>query len=222
MSQLFLRGMPHLSKLMIRGKKLKKNGGVQRLLSITPDFYRMDPLPSSIGPDGASAFPSDPAAASEAISAAAKADDEFVASSGDKKKDSEDDQDGSASKFPAQQSAAAPTASNITADMLQPFPLLNPALIAQPSPAVAAASASGAPNLQLLQAQDIQAKLALLNTMRLMGGQPTVLLPLGGSMAPLAATPPGGAGAAPALNLNDPNINAIIQELARSNSQQMP
>mmetsp|Transcript_16891 Transcript_16891/g.36738 ORF Transcript_16891/g.36738 Transcript_16891/m.36738 type:complete len:379 (+) Transcript_16891:154-1290(+) len=218
--ELFLRGMPQLSKLMVRGKKSKKNGGVQRLLSITPDFYRMDPLPSSIGPDGASASPSDPAAA------AAKADGQFVASStegGDKKKDSDDDQDGSASKFPAQQSFAAPAVSNITAAMPQPFPLLNPALIAQPSPAVAAASATGASNLQLLQAQDIQAKIALLNTMRMMGGQPTVLLPFGGSMAPLPATPPGGAGAgAPSLNLNDPSISAMFQELARSNSQQMP
>jgi hypothetical protein len=43
--------MPHLCKMMTRTKKSKKKPGIcsPKMLSITPDFYRMDPLPGCEG-----------------------------------------------------------------------------------------------------------------------------------------------------------------------------
>ena len=43
--------MPHLCKMMTRTKKSKKKGAIctSKMLSITPDFYRMDVLPGCEG-----------------------------------------------------------------------------------------------------------------------------------------------------------------------------
>lgn len=186
----------------------------------------MGPLPGLSGAGGG-------AAAAAAAGEKPEADDRSAASStksDDKKKAAKDDKEASASgSSPVQQASAAPTGlpANVTAAMLQPYAFLSPAQVAMPSPAVAAASAAGAPNLQLLQAQDIQARLNLLNSMRMMTAQPNLLAQLGGSMPNFAAAgvAPGSSSAAaptPMPNLNDPNVSALLLELARSRGQQMP